>query len=125
MSQPKRVFRKTERGPEQEAEIRAIRERYQSRPGVDELIESGDVDPASITSLGEYGELLDALRILRAERERLGLSLAKVAERSGLEETFLAKLENGHSPNPALGTLTHYAEAVGIKLTLSLQRTAS
>ena len=50
-------------------------------------------------------ELATALATLRAERERQGLSLSDVAERSGIDRATLSKLETGKVPNPKVGTL--------------------
>lgn len=57
---------------------------------------------------------------LRQERERAGLSLGDVAERSGMDKATLSRLENGWCPNPTLNTLARYARAVGKRLVLDL-----
>jgi hypothetical protein len=57
---------------------------------------------------------------LRMERERLGLSLADVEERSGLRRSVLSRLENDKTTNPTLLTLQRYAAALGKSLTTSL-----
>jgi DNA-binding phage protein len=62
--------------------------------------------------------LAHALAELRAERERMGLSLADVAARSGLGRSALSRLENGLVPNPTLDTLDRYAAALGKRLAL-------
>lgn len=66
-------------------------------------------------------DLAGALAALRAERERLGLSLADVASRSGLDRSFISRLENGHIPNPTLGTVGRYAAALGKRLGVVLE----
>ena len=53
---------------------------------------------------------------LRAERERLGLSLADVESRSGLRRSVLSRLENDKTANPTLLTLQRYAAALGMTL---------
>lgn len=50
---------------------------------------------------------------LRSERERQGLSLSTVAERSGIDRAALHKLEIGLIKNPTASTLSRYAEALG------------
>jgi DNA-binding XRE family transcriptional regulator len=60
------------------------------------------------------------LAALRGERERQGLSLADVAERSGIDRATISKLENGHLANPTLATLTRYAAALGKQVRLEL-----
>jgi transcriptional regulator with XRE-family HTH domain len=49
------------------------------------------------------------------------LSLADVAERSGIDKAALSRLENGVHDNPTVETLARYAAALGKKLTWSLQ----
>lgn len=65
-------------------------------------------------------ELLGFVEVLRQERERKGLSLTEVAERSGLTRAMLSKLENGRNPNPTLDTLARYALAMDMELKLSV-----
>ena len=49
---------------------------------------------------------------LRAERERQGLSLADLAERTGIDRAAIHKLEIGVNTNPTLATLSRYAGAL-------------
>jgi len=53
---------------------------------------------------------------LRRERERLGLSLADVAERAKIDKAALSRLENGHHFNPTVSTLARYVHALGKSL---------
>lgn len=73
---------------------------------------------------GEYdaaqAALHDALKLLKAERERLGLSLTEVAERTGIERPNLSRLENETEPNPTVATLNRYADALGKRLLIVL-----
>lgn len=64
--------------------------------------------------------LVDALKLLKAERERMGLSLAEIAERTGMERPNLSRLENEAEANPTISTLTRYAEALGKRLFIAL-----
>lgn len=64
--------------------------------------------------------LQDALRLLRAERVRQGLSLADIQDRTGIERPNLSRLENEDSSNPTVATLTRYAEALGKRLVIVL-----
>jgi ribosome-binding protein aMBF1 (putative translation factor) len=61
-------------------------------------------------------ELARALAALRAERQRQGLSLSDVAERSGIDRATLSKLETGKVPNPTVGTLRALARALNKRL---------
>jgi len=65
-------------------------------------------------------ELAKALSALRAERERQGLSLSDVAERTGIDPATLSKLETGKLTNPTVGTLRALARALNKHLSWSL-----
>ena len=60
------------------------------------------------------------LAALRAERERRGLSLSDINERTGIDRAALSRLENNENANPTLATLERYAEAVGKQLVVLL-----
>ena len=64
--------------------------------------------------------LRQVLGALRAERERQGLSLADINERTGIDRAALSRLENNEEANPTLTTLERYAEAVGKKMVVLL-----
>ena len=59
---------------------------------------------------------------LKAERERRGLSLADMLERTGMSREALSKLENNQTPNPTVLTLSRYAAAVGLELLFSTKK---
>ena len=58
---------------------------------------------------------------LKRERQRRGLSLADVSERSGMDKGMLSRLENGKLLNPTLATLWRYAEAIGARIKLEAE----
>ena len=64
--------------------------------------------------------LRQALAALRAERERQGLSLADINERTGIDRAALSRLENNEDSNPTLATLERYAEALGKQMVVLL-----
>jgi len=66
-------------------------------------------------------ELIEALAALRRERERQGLSLTDMAERTGIDRATISKLETGKIPNPTIGTIRTYARALGRRLAWTLQ----
>jgi ribosome-binding protein aMBF1 (putative translation factor) len=66
-------------------------------------------------------ELLAALTGLRRERERQGLSLTDMAERTGIDRATISKLETGKLANPTISTLRTYARALGRRLTWNLE----
>jgi DNA-binding XRE family transcriptional regulator len=115
-----RIFKKIDWTPEDRARHKAIRERFQKeRPTMEQLLASGEyVGPIP---LGVYFELRVALHELKKTRESAGLSLADVAERSGIDKAALSRLENGVHDNPTVETLMRYAAALGKKLSFTLQ----
>jgi len=116
----RRVHRKIERTPEQLAELRAVREKFQrEKPSLDDLVASGDYEGPF--RHGDVMAFLSAIAQLKHERERRGLSLADVSERSGLDKGMLSRLENGKIMNPTLTTLWRYAEAVGMQVGLAVE----
>jgi len=64
--------------------------------------------------------LEQALQLLKAERQRQGLSLSDIEERTGIGRPNLSRLENEAESNPTVTTLTRYAEALGKKLMIVL-----
>lgn len=62
----------------------------------------------------------EAIRLLKAERIRQGLSLSDIHRRTGIEPPNLSRLENDSSANPTIATLMRYAEALGKRLEIVL-----
>lgn len=58
---------------------------------------------------------------LKAEREKQGLSLAEIKQRSGISREAISVLENADAPNPTIRTLQRYAQALGVKLDLVIR----
>lgn len=58
---------------------------------------------------------------LRAERERLGISLSELAKRTGMARETIHRLETAKSPNPTISTLHRIADSLGMSLELSLR----
>ena len=48
------------------------------------------------------------------------LSLSEVSRRSGIDLASPSRLEGGKNPNPTFETLSRYAEALGLRIDLSL-----
>jgi hypothetical protein len=90
----KRIHRKIEGTPDQQRRLEEVRERFQrERPELEDMLASGDA--AEIVPQGEYLELRAMLCTLKRHRERPGLSLADVANRSGMDRAAISRLENG------------------------------
>jgi ribosome-binding protein aMBF1 (putative translation factor) len=66
-------------------------------------------------------ELTEAFAGLRQERERQGLSLSDIAERTGIDTTTISNLEAGTLANPTVSTLRTYAKALGRRLAWTLE----
>jgi DNA-binding XRE family transcriptional regulator len=58
--------------------------------------------------------------VLRAARESAGLSLADMADRTGMTKPALSRLETGERENPTIATLGRYAAALGKRVRLEL-----
>lgn len=103
--------------PEFRAQMSAERERLDRQ-----FRETGHVATAGQAISPEDLDRLKAFPMtLRREREARGLSLADVADLSGIDKAALSRLENGQQPNPTLSTLARYARALGKRLALTLE----
>jgi transcriptional regulator with XRE-family HTH domain len=70
---------------------------------------------AEIPPLVRDPDAMESLTRLRLARERMGLSLSDVSERSGISAPALSRMERGQG-NPTLETLYRIAEAMRMKL---------
>jgi DNA-binding XRE family transcriptional regulator len=122
----KRIFQPRMQTPEQEAEERAIRERFQrDRPSAEQLVASGEYEDPGMTQ-GEFWELQHFCREqLRPLRDEAGLSLSDMAERTGMDRAAINKLENGVHTNPTISTINRYLHALGKKLVVRVADVAS
>jgi len=57
---------------------------------------------------------------LKSERLKRGLSLADLAQRTGMAREVIYRLENQVTPNPTIGTVQRYAEALDLEVRLEL-----
>jgi DNA-binding XRE family transcriptional regulator len=110
----KRIFRPNRKTAAERTRERALREKLQQeKPSLDDLVAGGACDPDAVMTMGMYFDIQEALQALKGERERCGLTIAEVAERSGLDRAVVSRLENGKQDNPTVATLMRYAAAVG------------
>ena len=120
-----RVVRPKRKTAEERASERALREKLrQEKPPSEAGVDTGTSDPAAALTLRMYSEVRSALQALRGERERSGLTIAEVADRSGLDRTVVSRLENGKEDNPTIATLMRYAAAIGKRLKWSYEDVA-
>src|SRR5205814_7070763 len=109
-----RIFRASRKTAQERGRELALREKLQKeKPSLRDLIRTGECDPDAVMTMGMYFDVQEALQALKRERERCGLSIGDVAERSGLDRAVVSRLENGKQDNPTVATLMRYAAAVG------------
>ena len=107
----KQVHRKSLRTPKETARLRADRQRYQrDKPSPEQLLAEGG--HKQFVPLGELIFIHQVMSSLKKERERQGLTLADLSERSGIDQAALSKLETGSHGNPTLETLYRIATAL-------------
>ena len=107
----KRIYR--EPTAEQAVKYRRIREMIANE--IPEIKEE-----ARAIRQGRNAKIGEAIRLLKAERELRGLSLADIGEQTGLSKSAISKLENNEDANPTVNTLTKYADALGMTLGIVL-----
>ncbi len=108
------------RTAEEIADEERARELFRDRPSTQTLIERGEIDPDRIMTLTAEESLLKGLIESREARQPRGLSLSELSRRSGIDLASLSRLEGGKNPNPTFETLSRYAQALGLRLELSL-----
>lgn len=77
--------------------------------------------PAGAVNQRSFAAILDVVARFKKAREQLGLTLAEVAGRMGIDAPALSRLETGKMLNPTLATLHKWAEALGHKLDMELR----
>lgn len=109
-----RVRRRT---PQGQAEEDATRAPFADRPSLEELVRRGEIEPGMLGAARAQAGAARLVAGLKRERERLGLTLHDVAERSGgIDPATLSRLENARNLNPTVETLGRYAAALGLTL---------
>jgi hypothetical protein len=120
----RRVQRRTAarlpRTAEELNELRAVRRRFQQeKPTLkDVLVATGQTEAMP---LGEYLRVQELLHALRHERERQGVTLAQLSERTGYDPAVLSRLFNGRQANTTLATVGRIAHALGKEIVHTLQ----
>jgi DNA-binding phage protein len=108
------------RSPESLAEIRRVRERFQrEKPTLAQVLAATGQKEAM--PLGEYLQAQELLHALRIERERQGLTLAQLANRTGYDSAVLSRLLTGRQTNTTLATVGRIANALGKELVHTLR----
>jgi ribosome-binding protein aMBF1 (putative translation factor) len=111
--------------PEQRAAIEAIRARRHTPETDAERERFREEIRQEFPPITPDESLLETLATLRAERERQGLSLADVAERTHMDKATLSKLETGKVANPTYLTIRTYARALGKRVAWRIEEEVS
>jgi ribosome-binding protein aMBF1 (putative translation factor) len=106
--------------PEQRAAVETIRAKHETLEYREQEEKDRDAIRAEFPPRVIDEELKAALAALRLERERQGLSLTDMQERTRIDRATISKLERGEILNPTMGTLRTYAAALGKRLSWSL-----
>lgn len=115
----KHIQKKTEWTAADRERRRKARELFKDKPTIEQLVERGELSGNTVP-LELYVAIQQLLHDLKKARAAAGLSLADVAERTGMDKAVLSKLENGQHGVPTLPSLARYAQAVGLRLSLTL-----
>jgi len=114
------VHREAKRTPEETAQLRADRERYQkNKPSPEQLLAEGGHE--DFVPMGELLQIHQVAFSLKKERERQGITLAQLEEFAGIDQAALSRLENGKNVNPTLDTLQRIAAALNKTICCTLR----
>jgi DNA-binding XRE family transcriptional regulator len=80
------------------------------------------VDPATRAAYDALATEFETARELVAARARAGLTQQQVAERMGTTQSTIARMESGRRP-PSLRTVQRYAQALGCRAVVRIERT--
>jgi DNA-binding XRE family transcriptional regulator len=104
---------------EERDRMREIAREFQAeKPTIEDLVASGRCGPPM--PLRVVQDLLMAMTKLKKARESMGLSLADMAERTGMDRAAISKLENGLT-NPTFETIGRYALALDKRVVVDLE----
>ena len=122
----RRLFRANRKTAQERLREQTLREKLQKeKPSLEDLVRAGACDPDAVMTMGMYFDVQGALQALKQERERCGLSIGDVAERSGLDRAVVSRLENAKQDNPTVATLMRYAAAIGKRFLWSYEDLAT
>ena len=79
-------------------------------------------DPATRAAYDALAPEFETARELVAARARAGLTQQQVAERMGTTQSTIARMESGKRP-PSLRTVQRYAQALGCRAVVRIERT--
>jgi len=105
--------------PEQRAQLREIARKTLAEKLTEAEMDASDKYSAPMP-FGVFQDLLFAMVELKKARESLGLSLADVSARTGIDRGSISKLENGLT-NPTFETIVRYAAGLGKRVGIVLE----
>ncbi len=82
--------------------------------------EKAAIDRRAADVFARAQRLRDLVALLKAERERQGVSLNALSARTGINKSNLSRLENDARVNPTMETLQRLAEALGKQIRVEL-----
>ena len=109
----KRTGRRLVRPPTDEVRKQYRQALDEERAGIEANRELG-------RELRERRRLRKTLAELKSIREQLGVTMAELAERTGMTVEALSRLENVEGPAPALETLWLYARVLGCRIEIAV-----
>jgi DNA-binding Xre family transcriptional regulator len=116
----KHLQSKAQRSAAEIARLRADRARYQrDKPTPEQLLTEGG--HSDFVRLGDLLLLHQIVAALKKERVRRKMTLAQLADRTGIDQAALSRLENGKNANPTFETILRIAGALGKTLVCHLQ----
>jgi hypothetical protein len=107
--------------PEQRAAVERIREKHRTPEYRCEEAVVRELVRQEVPPLHADAALMATLAAMRGERERQGLSLTDMMEKTKLDRATISKLENGKIPNPTYQTMRIYAAALGKRIAWRLE----
>jgi DNA-binding XRE family transcriptional regulator len=110
----RRITRARRLSPQEVAMYREVREQV-----AEELPELITRHHERLIALDQVKGLVQQLKTAREEK---GLSLSDLTRLTGMDRSALSKLETGQRLNPTIETLVRYADAVGKRLVVSLEK---
>jgi DNA-binding XRE family transcriptional regulator len=117
MSDKKTISKEVENLASVRKRAAATRRQLEKKPSPSELLTPQELSDAAPF----YFELRSFLHQLKETRERTGVTLAELADRTGLAVETLSRLETGALTNPTWKTLGLYTASLGLRLRLVLE----
>ena len=110
--------------PEQRAAVEAIKAKHKTPEYRAEEVKLREEVRKEFPPIETDETIAGLAAAFKIERERAGLSLTDLQEKTGIDRATLSRIENGKVPNPTYSTLAAYAQALGCRVTVELERTA-